>query len=91
LRTIVRTHPFEQRLLELVKGGARGADEFIEGVEWALARRATIGTQITTGDPPVWFLPITAVPRVSPVAVYYTFDENCVYLIWIDLAPETGN
>ncbi len=40
---------------------------------------------------PFWFLPIVAVPRVSPVAVYYTFDEHYVYLFWIDLAAQTEN
>lgn len=76
---------------ELVAGGAKAADEFIEGVEWALARNATIGTQITTDDPPVWFLPIAAAPRVTPIGVYYTFDDDHVYLIWIDLAEQTEN
>jgi hypothetical protein len=38
LRTIVRTHLFDLQLRDLVKGGARAADEFIEATEWALAR-----------------------------------------------------
>jgi hypothetical protein len=92
LRTIVRTHPFEERLRQLLKTGTRGADEFIEGAEWALARRATIGTQITTGPTQVWILPIVEqVSRLDPVVLYYTFDADNVYLIWIDLAKRTDN
>jgi len=59
--------------------------------EWALSRRAEIGSPVTTDDPPVWFLPVVDVPRVDPVVVYYTFDEDCVYLLSIQVSRRSGN
>ena len=58
VRTIVRTHPFEERVREFLQRGVRAVDEFLEATEWALSRRPEIGTQLTTDDPPVWFLPV---------------------------------
>jgi hypothetical protein len=91
LRTIVKTPQFEAQLDDLIKGGTRSADEFIEATEWALARRAELGTLTTTDDPPIWFLPIVDVGRVSRLIVYYTFDANCVYLLSIQVAQESAN
>ena len=78
-------------LLHLVQDGAEAADEFIEATEWALSRRAEIGSRVTTDDPPVWFLPIVEVSRVSRLIVYYTFDTDHVYLLSIQVALESDN
>jgi hypothetical protein len=92
LRTIVRTHRFELRLQELLQRGARAVDEFLDATEWALARRAEIGTCVTTDDPPVWYLPVVeGVPRLDPLVVYYTFDANYVYLLHIEVALQGTN
>lgn len=79
MRTIVKSHRFEVELRH-IRSDAKAADEFIEAAEWALARRANIGTPI---DPPVWFLPIADATRVNPVSLFYTFDDNCVYFLSI--------
>ena len=72
--------------------GFGGADEFIEATEWALSRRAELGTLTTTDKPPVWFLPIVEdVTRVSRLVVYYTFDADCVYLLSIQVAAPSAN
>jgi hypothetical protein len=91
LRTIIKTPRFELELRDLVRQGARGADEFIDATEWALARRAEIGTRITTDNPPVWFLPVVEVARLSPLAVYYTFDNDCVILLSIQVTMQSEN
>jgi hypothetical protein len=92
LRTIVKTRLFEEQARELFENGIRGADEFIEATEWALARRAELGSLTTTDNPPVWFLPIVEdVTRVSRLVVYYTFDTNCVYLLSIQVAAGSDN
>jgi hypothetical protein len=92
LRTIVRTHPFEERVRELLQRGVRAVDEFLEVTEWALNRRAEIGTQLTIDDPPVWFLPVVEdVQRIDPLVVYYTFDADCVYLLHIEVVLRGRN
>ena len=91
MRGVVKTHRFEVELRDLLGTGAKGADEFIEATEWALARRATIGSLITTDDPPVYFLPVVDVDRISRLIVYYTFDADYVYLMSIQVAVGTEN
>ena len=76
---------------DLITGGAKAADEFIEALEWALARKAEIGSLTTTDDPPVWFVPTVHVDRVTPLAVYYTFDAEHVYLLAIQVVTEAKN
>lgn len=91
MRTIVKTRLFEEQMRELFKNEIRGADEFIEATEWALSRRAELGTLTTTDDPPVYFLPIVEVDRVSKLVVYYTFDVRSVILLWIQVATGGAN
>ncbi|MDO8432111.1 MAG: hypothetical protein Q7S58_06825 [Candidatus Binatus sp.] len=91
MRDVVKTHRFEVELRDLLGTDARGADEFIEATEWALARKADIGSLTTTDDPPVYFLPVVEVDRISRLIVYYTFDANRVYLLSILVATESEN
>lgn len=76
---------------DLIKDGIKAADEFIEALEFALARKAEIGSQVTTDDPPVWFIPTVHVDRITPLAVYYTFDAEHVYLLSIQVAIQMEN
>ena len=78
-------------LRDLLATGARGADEFIEATEWVLSRRADVGSLVTTDDPPVYFLPVVDLDRISRLLVYYTFDADCVYLLSIQVAVGTAN
>jgi hypothetical protein len=91
VRSIVKTHRFEVELRDLLGTGARGADEFIEATEWVLSRRADIGSLVTTDDPPIYFLPVVDLDRISRLIVFYTFDNDCVYLLSIQLAMATAN
>lgn len=83
-RDVVRTERFERELQDLEKDPLR-ADEFTEAVEWTLARDPTSGTQIKV-DPPIWFIPLVDLPFGSSVAIYYTFDDNKVWLLSIHLS-----
>ena len=80
-RDIVRTERFERELQKLEEDPRR-ADEFTEAVEWTLARDPTSGTQIKD-VPPIWFIPMVDIPFGSSVAIYYTFDDNRVWLLSI--------
>jgi hypothetical protein len=91
VRSVVKTHRFEVELRDLLGTGARGADEFIEATEWVLSRRANIGSLVTTDDPPIYFLPVVDIDRLSRLIVYYTFDDDCVYLLSIQVAVRTEN
>jgi hypothetical protein len=66
------------QLRNLIAGSAKAADEFIEGLEFALARIPEIGALLTTDDPPVWFIPTVHVDRITPLTVNYTFDAERV-------------
>ena len=87
MRTIVRTHRFELELHHLLQSNARAVDEFIEATEWALSRRAEIGTPVgRTNGTEVWLLPIVDLPRVDRFIVYYTLDADHVYLLSIQIS-----
>ncbi len=83
-RDIVRTDRFERELKKIEDDPLR-ADEFTEAVEWTLARNPASGTQISE-DPPIWFIPMVDLPLGSSVAIYYTFDNNKVWLLSIYLS-----
>ena len=91
MRGIVKTHRFEVELRDLLATGARGADEFIEATEWALSRRANIGSLVTTDDPPIYFLPVVDVDRISRLIVYYMFNDDYIFLLSIQVAAESAN
>ena len=91
MRVIVKTHRFELELRNLLQSDAKAADEFIEATEWALSRRAEIGSPVTTDGTPVWFLPVVDVQRVDPLVVYYTFDKDYVYLLSIQVSRQSRN
>lgn len=83
MRKIIKTHRFEHELRDL-RPDAREADDFIEAAEWALPRDPRIGSLLTTGsDSPVWFLPIIDEERITPIMLFYTFDEETIYLLSI--------
>jgi hypothetical protein len=90
LRKIIKTHRFEHELRDL-KPDAREADDFIEAAEWTLSRDAEIGSLVTTGSGPVWFLAMIDEERVTPVALYYTFDAGTVYFLSVRRTPKEAS
>lgn len=84
LWTIVEEHRFASELARLIDDGprkAQRADEFVDGAKWVLARNPHKGHRI--GDTHVWFIPNETIVDVLPVVIYYTFNENHVYLLSI--------
>jgi hypothetical protein len=82
MRTVVREHSFDREIRNI---GDEKAYELMEAIEMVLAREPECGHQL--GDSHVWFLPGHTVPFV----VYYTFDEDNVFLLSMQRteSPET--
>jgi hypothetical protein len=89
VRTIVKEHRFELELQDL-RGSAPEADKFIEAVEWTLARQCPIGMQVGT-DPPIWFIPMVNEPRLTPLGIYYTFDDQTIHFLSIRISVSSDN
>ena len=86
LRTIVREAAFDLSLRNLIEK-AREADEFLENAERVLSREPRTGHKVTIDGNPVWFLPMILEARIKrPLILYYTFDEDQVYLLHIQYA-----
>jgi hypothetical protein len=66
--------------LAKIEPNIRKADEFLEGVEYVLARAPECGHRLD--DSSVWFISGYTVD----LAVYYTFDDNTVHLLAIEKA-----
>lgn len=81
LYTIVEEHYFRLQLRK-IKRDAKRAEEFLEGAKWILSRAPDAGMKVADD---VWFLP-NDVPGDVPVNLYYTFDEDHVYLLRIEIA-----
>jgi hypothetical protein len=79
LRSVIKGHRFELELGQ-IEPDARRADEFIEGVEFTLARLPEAGIQTADGSP-VWCILNNDALEVPPLIVYYAFDEDFVYLL----------
>ena len=88
LREIIKEPSFEAELAT-IQPDARRADEFVEGVEWELAREPLIGSEVAP-DSPVWFIPMVDVPGEPSVILFYTFDEDRVWLLSIQVAEVAG-
>jgi hypothetical protein len=81
IRTIIYDPRFEQDLARIIPT-VRRADEFLEGAEQILSRTPEAGYQLE--DSNVWFVG----GHTVDVALYYTFDDDYVYLLAIEkVAP----
>lgn len=83
-RTIVATDEFQASRTLIEPCDAR-FDEFFDGVEILLSCDATQGTKLTER---VWAVDTTEFCLLAPMTVYYTFDDEKVYLLRIELQPE---
>ena len=77
IRTIIRNPRFEQEMAH-VEPNVRRADEFLEGAETILSRQPDSGYELDNSK--VWFISGHTVDLI----LYYTFDENYVYLLSIE-------
>ena len=75
MRTIIRDELFEADAKSIVESGNEKVEEFLEAVEMVLSRKPECGYPLSNSH--VWFI---AGHTVSLV-LYYTFDDNNVYLL----------
>ena len=85
MRGIVKELRFEQDLAG-IEPDARRADDFVEAAEWALGRDPMRGNPVMP-ESCVWFLAMNDVPDAPSLILYYTFDEERVHLLSIQIAP----
>lgn len=81
LRDIYFSERYEKELASFGMDVKR-SDEFVQGAVWTLSRDPEYGTQIAKNSR-VWFLPIEDTPTATPVAIYYTFNEDKVTFLSI--------
>jgi len=68
-----------ERELQAIQANAERVDESIAAIEWALSCNPEYGIQLRPGSR-VWAMPTIETPFLPPLIVYYTFDDNHVYL-----------
>jgi hypothetical protein len=85
LRSIIKEHRFEEEL-RAIEPDARRADDFVEAAEWTLSRAPIVGKQVAP-ESCVWLLPMNDVSDSPPLDLYYTFDDERVYFLSIQIAP----
>jgi hypothetical protein len=83
-RQVIREHLFEETLSALIPD-SRKADDFVQGAEFVLARNPKTGSPLNPGGK-VWLLPMSTV-GVKQVSLYYTFDDQTVWLLAIMPVP----
>lgn len=80
---IIRSPEFFKKLKKIFKTLPHG-NEYMEGVEWALARDPRSGLQCDeNGD--VWCVYSTDRDILGQVVVYYTFEDATVTLLDIEI------
>lgn len=84
MRSVVHEPLFAEILHDLI-GDAEMADAYIAAAEAVLAETPEIGTPVEASDArtvPVWTVPLAPIGDRA-VALYYTFDEETVWLVAI--------
>jgi hypothetical protein len=84
---VIREEAFEQEL-EFLLPDAREADEFVEGAEFMLARDPRAGDLAANsgaGDLEIWLMPMAPI-RGQQVSIYYSFDDENVYFLSIQIS-----
>lgn len=86
-RDIVETDKFREQLKAL-EPNARRADEFIDGTKWVLAKNPRAGRSAYPGKS-VRIIPVSDGANVDPMAIYYSFDSERIYLLSIEKTLDT--
>lgn len=86
LRSVIRNETFAKQLQD-IKPGARRADEFMRGIEWILSRHPESGTQVGPNYH-VWAFPVLDALDLPELIVYYTFNDDNVWLLSIKRAKD---
>jgi hypothetical protein len=80
-RSIRWEERFENEFREIMPD-IRRADEFLAGVDWKLSRNPETGV-LAYPDSAVWMLFMHELPESPSLTIYYTFDDEYVYLLSI--------
>lgn len=81
MRTVVRDPRFEAEMKQIERNVEK-ADEFLRGAETILSRKPEAGHHLG-GDSLIWFVP----GHTVDLSIYYTFDDENVYLLSIRKIP----
>ena len=84
LRTVVEQPQFRKELRRLKRSQKR-ADEFTLGLQFVLARNPECGMKI--GDTDVWAIAMNEFVPGDPTVVFYTFNDQNVFLLSIKMFP----
>ena len=80
-RTIVHTPRFTSELDQILPDAKR-ADEFVDGVTWVLCRDPLCGKPMAEASS-IYFLPMVDLPDHPSLALYYAYNDECVWFISI--------
>ena len=72
--------PHFERQLAAIQPDAKGVDDFLCGAEWKICRNPDEGRQVASGSR-VWAVATVVTAVRTPVILYYTLDDDCVYFI----------
>lgn len=79
-RLVVHEEQFERELRSLISSPVE-ADEFVQAAEWVFVNVPETGV-LFAPDSPIWVLPMAPVAG-KQVTLYYSFDEETLWLISI--------
>lgn len=85
-RTVIRNTRFNEEL-QAIKSEVKRADEFIRGIEWQLSRKPESGTKVGP-EYHVWTFPVLDALDLPELVVYYTFNDDNVWLLSIKRASD---
>ncbi len=89
LRDVRREPQFEEEMAA-IEPSVRRADEFLHGAEWLLARDPARCGRPVEFDSSVWRMVTDDSANMDPLVIYYTFDDDAVCLLSIEVANGTG-
>ena len=92
MRSVVQTPEFLTKLEELAGHySPEERDNFLFAFDSSLARHPEkVGVKIVDGSPAIWMSATVRSYYMSPVHLFYTFNETHVYLLGITLASESS-
>ena len=80
-RNIIHKPEFDAALFNLHHTAPR-CDEFVHGITEILHIDPTRGKRIGSTD--IWCFSTPDIPEFLALVVYYTFNDDTVWLLWID-------
>jgi len=85
-RTIRESHEFAQQK-KRIQPNARRLDDQLLSITWALARKPELFSKIRRTK--LYCVKTDSWPDAPRLRLYYTFDDDLVDLLWIEIAEPT--